>query len=119
MKQYVVQGQPQLQRVADLIRSLSPDKPWSIEVKRHQERRTLSQNKLYFAILTEIERETGNDKEAIHEAMKKKFLPPQTVTLGDEEVMVPGSSAKCGKQAFSEFVEKVCAFAATELGLTV
>ena len=82
-----------------------------------QERRTLSQNKRYWAAVTELARETGHSKDEMHEAMKRKFLETVIVNLGDEEIPVTASSAKLGKEIFSEYMEQVIAFAATEFGI--
>ena len=119
MRAYVARGPAQLQKAADVIRSLNPEKVWQVEIGLYQEKRTLSQNKLYFAVITEMARETGHSKAEMHAAMKRKFLPPAIVTVADEEIIVPAESSKLGKQKFSEYVEQVIAFAVSELGLIV
>ena len=108
-----------MQKVASIIAALNPKVEWRIDIRRHVGRRTLSQNKLYFAVLTEMANETGHTKDEMHDAMKTKFLPQQVIELAGEEVYIPGSSAKLDKAMFAEYVEKVIAFAATELGIQV
>jgi hypothetical protein len=117
--QKVAYGEASLQKVASIIAALNPKVEWRIDIRRHIGRRTVSQNKLYFAVLTEMANETGHTKDEMHDAMKTKFLPQQVVNLGGEEVYIPSSSAKLDKATFTEYVEKVMAFAASELGIQV
>jgi hypothetical protein len=119
VRQYLLRGEAELRRAAALVLALNPEKVWRLEIKQHVARRTISQNKLYFAILTEIANETGSSVEEMHEAMKRKFLPTTVVTVGDEEIPVTARSSKLAKDAFSEYVEKVIAFAATELAIRI
>lgn len=117
--QYVARGAGDLQRVADVIRGLAPTKPWRIELTPHRAKRSPEQNKLLWAIYAAIASNTGHTSEEIHEVMKAKFLPRQVVTVGDEEVPIVGSSTKLDVKEFSEFVERVQAFASSELGIVV
>lgn len=112
-------GADELERAAQVIRGLNPSKPWRITIAQHHAKRSPEQNKLLWAIYTEIAKETGNDPEDIHEAMKGRFLPPVVVKLGSDEIAVNGSSAKLDTMEFSQFVERVTAFAASELGIVV
>jgi hypothetical protein len=116
--QKVAYGEASLQKVASIIAALNPKVEWRIEIKRHVARRTLSQNKLYFAILTEMANETGHTKEEMHEIMKKKFLEPKIIELLGEE-FATWSSADKDKAVFAAYVDRVIAFATSELGLTV
>ena len=118
MTQKVAIGAASLRKVADVIAALNPKVEWRIDIRRHIARRTLSQNKLYFAILTEMANETGHTKEELHEIMKKKFLEPKVVDLVGEEYPVWSSSDK-DKAVFAEFVDRVIVFAAQELGIVV
>jgi len=117
--QKVAYGEASLQKVASIIAALNPKVEWRIDIRRHVGRRSLSQNKLYFAVLTEMANETGHTKDEMHDAMKTKFLPQQVVSVAGEDVYIPASSAKLDKMAFAEYVDKVIAFAASELGIQV
>lgn len=119
MRQFVARGSEQLRGLAELILGLSPEKPWRVEVIQHRAKRTNEQNKLIWALYTEIARGTGHTAEEIHEAMKAKFLPPRQITVGDQVLMVPGSTTKQDTLEFSEYVERVRAWAASELGVVV
>lgn len=119
MRQLIARGKPQLERAANLIVGLSPERAWRIEIAQHQHRRTVAQNKLLWAIYTEIARETGHDPEEIHEYAKAKFLPKRVVEFNGKEDVIPGSTALLDRPAFSEYVERVASWAATEFAITV
>lgn len=112
-------GQHELDRAAQVVSGLNPDKRWVVRINAWRAKRSPEQNNLLWAIYNEIAKETGNDPAMIHEAMKAKFLPPHMVPLGDSEVPINGSSAKLDTKEFSEFVTAVQAFAASELGIIV
>jgi hypothetical protein len=105
-----------LQRAAEMIATLPAGK-WEIEVVRRREKRSGQQNRLLWAIYTAIADATGHTPEEIHDYFKHKFLPPRVIELGGEAVEVPGSTAIQDVPAFSEYVERVQAFAASELGV--
>ena len=115
----ICRGTSDLQRAADVIRGLNPQKPWKVEFGLHKAKRSVEQNKLLWAIYTEMASGTGHTPEEIHEAMKAKFLPRRVITVGDEEFPILGSSAKLDVGEFSNFVEQVQVFAAQELGVVV
>jgi hypothetical protein len=119
VKRYIASSVAQIQRVADIIRGLNPKKAWQIEIALHRGCRTLAQNKLYWAIVMEIANETGHSKDEIHDAMKQKFLPPQTVTLADEAIEIPASTPRLDKKQMADYIERVCVFAHSELGIAV
>lgn len=112
-------GADELERAAAVIRGLNPARPWRITIAQHRERRSHEQNALLWAIYGEIAKETGNTAEDIHEAMKARFLAPSHIVLGGDPIPVPPSSRKLDAKQFSEFVEQVQAFAASELGIVV
>lgn len=105
-----------MERAADLIRTLSPNRPWEIRVKQYRPKRSTEQNAFLWAIYTEMAKETGHTTEELHEICKAMFLPPRFVEIGNETVQVPATSAGLDKQQFSEFLERVQAFATSELG---
>lgn len=119
MTTYQVRGKAQLERAAAVIAQLSPDKPWRIEVNPHRARRSPEQNALLWALYTEVASGTGHTPEEIHEACKRLFLPPKTIVIADQVVQIPGSTAKLDTREFSEFVERVQAWAASEIGVSL
>lgn len=119
MKQYLTRTEAQLRSVAALILSLNPAKAWRVEIAQHQERRTVSQNRLVWAIYTAIASETGHTSEEIHEFCKAKFLPRRIVSFDGVDTEIVGSTALLDRPAFSEYVERVSAWAASEFGIQV
>ena len=119
MRTLLPRGIDELERAAGVISGLNPAKPWRITITPYHARRSQEQNRLLWAIYAEIAKETGNDPEMIHEAMKARFLPPVMVKIGEDEIPVNGSSAKLDTMAFSQFVEQVQSFASSELGIQV
>lgn len=117
--QYVARGQGELQRVADVIRRLAPTKAWRIDLTPHRAKRSSEQNAYLWVLYTAIAKSTGHTPEEIHKALKRKFLPPVIVTIGDEEIAVPGSTTKLEPPEFSDYIERVQAWAASELGVVV
>lgn len=119
MKTYLCRGPDQLQQMADVIRSLSVEEPWEVEVRQYRVKRSGAQNRLLWAIYTEMAEHTGHTPEEIHMALKLKFLARQVVTVGHEEVTIPGSTTKLDVAEFSDYLEQVQAFAAQEFGIIV
>jgi hypothetical protein len=119
MRELVSYGIEQLQRAADVVRALPPDTAWRIAITEHRSRRTADQNKLLWAIYTEMSDGTGYTPSELHEAMKRKFLAPKVVKVGKQEIEVPGSSRELDTKDFSQYVERVAQFAAEELGIVV
>jgi len=88
-------------------------------------KRTLEQNKLmwvsaYQPIANHLSEQTGKHitTDMVHEICKDKFLPPLLVPRKDGTFKkYSGSTRKLGKQAFSEYLEKVWSWGCTELGV--
>lgn len=110
-------GARDLEQAAEMISTLDPKRKWRIEVSEFRIKRTNPQNRLLWAIYTGIANMTGHTPEEVHEACKAMFLPPKTIDLGEKELQVPGSSAELDVAAFSDYVERVQSWAATELGV--
>lgn len=92
-----------------------------IEIYRESDARTLAQNRRYFgsAVLGAIEQQAWvngrqYDKETWHEIFKRKFIG--VIELHDGSV-VGMSSTKLTTKEFSDFMNNVEAYAASELGV--
>jgi hypothetical protein len=119
VRQHIVHGEAQARKVAALILALNPAKAWKVEIAQYQTRRTISQNKLYWSIIHALASETGHDPDELHTYLKGKFLPKRIVNIAGEDEEVLGSTALLDKPAFSEYVERVAAWAACEFGIQV
>lgn len=118
MREFVARGQSQLQALAQTILGLSPEKPWRVQLTPHRSKRTNDQNALLWAIYSEIAKGTGHTAEEIHEVLKELLLAPKEIRLGDHVFQLK-STKRLDTAEFSEYVERVRAWAASELGVVV
>lgn len=80
-------------------------------------KRSLEQNRLYWAILTDISEQVVPNKayepSVWHEYLRSLFLPERIVELPDGSVkLIDPSTAELKQDEFSEYVEKVIKWAA-------
>ena len=80
-----------------------------VVVEEEKLTRTIPQNSLYWLYLGQIEDETGNTAEDLHEIFKRKFLSPRMVKFKDWEIKLPGTTTKLSKLEFGEYLDKICA----------
>ena len=91
---------------------------WELTFKRHQMKRSLSQNGLLHKWFDLIAKETGNGPEDVKDAYKALYLGQVPVRLaGNEEIMVPKNTRALVTREFSHFMEQVYAHATQELGI--
>lgn len=119
MRAIVARGVAQLQNAADIIRGLAPDKPWRITLAPYRSKRSPEQNARLWALYREICSGTGNTEQEVHDALKKKFLPPKFVEIGDESIPIIPDSRDLDVMEFADFMTKVEMFAAQELGVVI
>lgn len=116
---YVIQNAGSRQVVHNVIDMLDSRKAWAVEIKPWQPKRSHDQNSKYWSIVEEIARQTGHHKDEIHDILKVKFLQTKTVNIfGIEREVVPDSRNLSASQ-FSEYIDQVQAWAATDLGIHV
>lgn len=89
---------------------------YRVKIERYTEPRTLPQNALMWLWFTCIERETGTDKQDVHDYYCMKFLR-RTTTISGKDVMIAGSTSKLNTMSMTDFMNKVKADAATEMGI--
>ena len=108
------------QVVQNHIASLNLDKPWAITIEPHREKRTLSQNALMWKwheeVVKYVHEATGQDKDDIHEHLKQKFLTPK-ITEINGEISKRWSTKGLSKAEMSEYMNKIYAWATSEMGL--
>lgn len=104
-----------------LIEYLSclPDKVFDVSVKLHHEKRSDPQNKLYWVIVGLVAKETGNDKDTVHRFFAKEFIGYDIKTIGEERIAIVRSTSALSTEEFSEYLSKVMAFTAQELGIII
>jgi hypothetical protein len=96
-------------------------KPLGVMVAEHKARRSNPQNRLYWAVLNEVSANAWVDgkqysAEAWHEHFKRQFIGYEELPSGDRSGI---STTTLDVGAFSEYVERVMHYAATQLGVIV
>lgn len=89
-----------------------------ISVKRASERRTIAQNDLMWSWFSCIEEETGTAKNDVYMYYCKKFLC-KVVSVGERMEKIYQTSSMLNTVQMADFLKKIQADAATELGITL
>ena len=63
-----------------------------LTITPEKQHRSISQNSYLWLFYNVISEETGDDVNSIHEWAKRKFLPPQFITVNKEEIKIPAST---------------------------
>ncbi len=87
-----------------------------LSIKKEVKKRTVDQNALMWLWFTCIERETGTDKNDIHDYYCMLYLRRTAPINGEDRVIISGTS-KLNTAQFTDFLNKVQADAATEFGI--
>jgi len=74
---------------------------------------------LYWKLLDVVAKDTGNDKDDLHEYCKEKFLLHRRVDLGGSTIEVPASTKRLSVKEFKLYFEQVEAFFAVNLNITL
>jgi hypothetical protein len=82
-----------------------------VSVRRGSSARTLPQNARLWAIYGLIAEWSGNDPEAIHGAMKDKFLPPRFIITPKGTLTAPPSTRLLDIEGFAHYMDRVEAWA--------
>ena len=96
--------------------SLLSNGTYTITIKKASQKRSIPQNDLMWMWLTCIERETGTPKDDVYMYYCKKFLI-KTITMGNKQERIYNTSSKLTSEEMTEFLNKIQADAATELGI--
>lgn len=99
------------------IEELPSGKVYDINVTLHRERRTLDQNRLYWLWLAAISAECGHTSEELHAYFKAQYLTHRTALVFDEPTPMEVSTRALSKEEFTAYIERIQAFAGSELGL--
>jgi AraC-like DNA-binding protein len=94
--------------------------PIVVQIIKAHKTRSGEQNGWYWGcVLSLIAEHTGDSVYELHEVFKRMFLPPVTKEFAGKTFRMPGSTAELSKPEFYEYVERIRAFAAQELGINV
>ena len=100
--------------VFEYLEKLNLAKKYSVEITLKREIRTLSQNRLYWLYLACLEQETGNEKEALHDFFKRKWLRKNTTELRNEQIISVYSTKELNTVQFKAYIDRIVLFAAEE-----
>lgn len=93
------------------------DGTYYIDINKKTKKRTTPENSYYWGVVIEMIADyTGHDPDEIHEAMKLKYLRKGVDKYG---LITTRSTASLTTTEFEEYLEKVRAWAAVTLSLTI
>ena len=111
-------GKVSLDTDLDFLFSTLRNGRYIISVKRASERRTIAQNDLMWSWFSCIEEETGTAKNDVYMYYCKKFLC-KVVSVGERMEKICQTSSMLNTAQMADFLKKIQADAATELGITL
>lgn len=89
---------------------------YRLSLEKNVKQRTVDQNRLLWLWLTCISQETGNTPQELHDVYCAKFLR-KTVHYCDRDVTVVSGTSGLNTAQFTEFLDRIQAHAAAELGI--
>jgi hypothetical protein len=115
-RSFLIETQEQRQRLVSFINARAL--PVQVDVGEPREQRSVSQNSRLWALHQLASKETGYTPDELHELMLCKFFGTKTIEMGGKRLEVPAkrSSAR-EKREFTEFLDNVENFYASELGV--
>lgn len=90
--------------------------PLDVRIKLAKKKRSLPQNNLYWAWLTEFSPHTGYSIEELHLLLRKRFLGDRIMTFDGVDYLVTRSTTELTTKEFKEYMDKVYG-AAQKLGV--
>lgn len=109
-------GQVRVDTNLDYLFSTLRNGVYTLTIKRASEKRTIAQNDLMWMWLACIENETGTAKEDVYNHYCKRFLSkPDPMGEG----FINDTSSRLNTKQMTEFMKKIQADAASELGITL
>ena len=111
-------GRVSLDTDLDYLFSTLRNGSYNLILKRVNEKRTINQNDLMWMWCRCIENDTGMDKNDIYMYYCKKFLC-KVIRVGEKVEKVYETSSMLNTAQMSEFMTKIQADAASELGITL
>lgn len=108
-------------RVIEFIKGLAcdPEHPLEVVVRTLRRPRTVDQNKRYWLIIGFIHEVTGEDRNALHEHCKAKFLGVDRHEVQGRVYEIPRSSAELNTKEFGEYMDQVEAWAVSFFGVII
>lgn len=117
MTKIILRGPVQRDFAIDVLGKLDLSKVWEVEIKRHQRKRSINQNSLYWSWLNIIGNDTGHDADELHDFFKARFLPVIEDEVAGEAFIRRPSTRKLTTLEMSEYMDKINSFAVSQLGI--
>lgn len=121
-QEIILRGEKQREFAVGFIQKLriDPERPFVLSIEPYRKKRTLSQLALLWVRHAEVSQAvadyTGYSAEDIHDIVKRKFLKPRIVEIGDT-VVERYSTKGLTVTEMADFMTKIEAWASSELGL--
>jgi hypothetical protein len=119
MSRYVVHGKKEIDALCSVIGKLNPEKRWQVSIAEFKGTRSLEQNDRFHAMIASICRETGNDPKHLKEWVKDQFGPIVTIVVDGKSYEIPKPSHLYDPAEASDVMNRLEAWAASELGVIV
>lgn len=91
--------------------------PIQVTIEEYDPKRSTQANRRYWLVIGAIAKETGNDKDEVHEFFKQKFLGERVVEIAGERATVRPSTTRLKKHEFNDYMEKVEAWGIEHAGV--
>lgn len=112
-------SQVQLATVREFLFQFPDGRAVQVTWEKPKSVRSLKANAYYWGVvLTTISRETGNTTEDLHLAFRDMLLPRRFIKIGNREVEARKTTTELSTREFAEYVERVCAEAAS-MGIAI
>lgn len=101
---------------------LEPGQRWLVVIQKEKTKRSIEQNRRYWAVLNELASQVRIDgqvhkPETWHEFYKARFLPCETAWICGQLVSVPESTTGLSVRDFAQYMTQIEAHATQELGV--
>lgn len=103
--------------LVDHIGKLDLSKEYEASIVKKTDKRTLSQNRLYFLWLNCISAETGNEVDDLHEYLKRKFIGRNYRIIYGEGIETSLSTTELNTEQFKAYLDRVQEWANVEQGI--
>lgn len=111
-------GSYTMSRPFDLMVQVLLNGTYTVKITRKTRPRTVPQNSLMWMWYKCMEDATGTPKDVFHDYYKRRYLTRRVAVGGSGKLIeASGSTASLTTAAFSEYLEKVKADAASEFGI--
>ena len=114
-----------LRRAIEAVENLTvlePGHRWQVVIQPEKTKRSIEQNRRYWAVLNELAAQVRVDgrthkPEIWHEFFKSRLLPCETAWICGQLVSVPESTTGLTVKQFAEYMTQIEAHATQELGV--